>query len=208
VPIPLVNKGKVWYFDTAAGKKEILYRRVGRNEFSTICVCQELVAAQEEYYSAHNNEYAQKFLSDKGQQDGLYWKADNGQSQSPIGPLVAQAVAEGYVPGHDGAPPTPYRGYFYQILVRQGPNAPGGAMSYIVDCKMTSGFAFVAYPAEYRSSGVMTFIAGSDGVVYRKNLGPNTTTLAKAMKPFNSGSTWKRDEDQQKVTASEQMPAK
>jgi hypothetical protein len=201
MPIPLANKGKVWYFDTAAGKKEILYRRVGRNEISTIRVCQELAAAQKEYYSAHNDEYAQKILSDEGQQDGLYWKSDNAKAQSPIGPLVAQAVAEGYTPGHDGAPPIPYRGYFYHILVRQGPNAPGGAKSYIVDGKMTGGFAFVAYPAQYRSSGVMTFIVGSDGVVYRKDLGPNTATIAKAMKSYNPDATWKKDEDQQEESA-------
>lgn len=204
MPIPLVNKGKLWYFDTAAGKKEILYRRVGRNEISTIRVCQELVAAQKEYYSAHSNEYAQRILSDEGQQDGLYWKADKGQPQSPIGPLVAQAVAEGYTPTHDGAPPTPYRGYFYHLLTRQGASAPGGAKSYIADGKMTGGFAFVAYPAEYRSSGVMTFIVGTDGVVYRKDLGPNTATIVKALKSFNPDATWKKDEDQQEESAAVQ----
>jgi len=208
MPIPLANNGRVWYFDTAAGKKEILYRRVGRNEISTIRVCEELVAAQEEYYSAHNNEYAQKILSDEGQQDGLYWKADNGQPQSPIGPLVAQAVAEGYTPGHDGAPSTPYRGYFYRLLLRQGPSAPGGTKSYVIDGKMTGGFAFIAYPAEYKTSGVMTFIVGSDGVVYRKDIGPNTVTLARDLKSFNPDATWKRDEDQQEETAAKQMPAK
>ncbi len=204
MPIPLVNKGNSWYFDSAAGKKEILYRRVGRNEISTIHVCQQLVAAQNEFASAHNGEYAQKFISDEGQQDGLYWKAANGQPQSPIGPLVAQAVAEGYTPSHDGSPSTPYRGYFYKILTRQGANAAGGAMSYIVGGKMSGGFAFLAYPAEYRSSGVMTFIVDKDGVVYRKDLGPNTATIAKAMTSFNPDSTWKKDEDQQEQTASAQ----
>ena len=201
MPIPLVNKGKSWYFDTAAGKKEILYRRVGRNEISTIRVCQELVAAQKEYYSAHNGEYAQKFLSDEGQQDGLYWKADNGQPQSPIGPLVAQAVAEGYTSTHDGSPSTPYRGYLYRILTRQGASAQGGAKSYISNGKMTGGFAFVAYPAMYRSSGVMTFIVGADGVIYRKDLGANTATIAKALKSYNPDETWKKDEDQQELSA-------
>jgi Protein of unknown function (DUF2950) len=194
--IPLVNKGSLWYFDTEAGKKEILYRRVGRDEISTIHVCEQLVAAEKEYYSAHNNEYAQKFLSDEGQQDGLYWKAAEGQPQSPIGPLVAQAVAEGYSPTHDGSPPTPYRGYYYRMLTRQGASAPGGAKSYIVNGKMTGGFAFVAYPAEYRSSGVMTFIVGEDGVVYRKDLGRNTAVLARAMKEYDADSSWKKDEDQ------------
>jgi hypothetical protein len=202
--IPLVNKGNLWYFDTAAGKREILYRRVGRNEISTIHVCEQLVAAEKEYYSAHNNEYAQKFLSDEGQQDGLYWRAAEGQPQSPIGPLVAQAVAAGYPPTHDGSPATPYRGYYYRMLTQQGANAPGGAKSYIVNGKMTGGFAFVAYPAEYRSSGVMTFIVGQDGVVYRKDLGPNTATLAKAMKAYNPDSTWQKDEDQQEETAAAQ----
>jgi hypothetical protein len=122
-----VNKGNLWYFDMAAGKREILYRRVGRNEISTIHVCQQLVAAEKEYYSAHNNEYAQKFLSDEGQQNGLYWKGADSQPQSPIGPLVAEAVAEGYTATHDGAPPTPYRGYYYRMLTRQGASAPGGA---------------------------------------------------------------------------------
>jgi len=204
MPIPLVNKGKSWYFDTAAGKNEILHRRVGRNEISTIHICAQLVAAEREYYAAHNNEYAEKFLSDEGQQDGLYWKAADGQPQSPIGPLVASAVAEGYTPTHDGSPSTPYRGYYYRMLTRQSASAPGGAKSYIGGGRMTEGFAFVAYPAEYRSSGVMTFIVGKDGVVYRKDLGPNTATLAKAMKSFNPDSSWKKDEDQQGETAAEQ----
>jgi len=204
MPIPLVNKGISWYFDTAAGKKDILDRRVGRNEISTIHVCEQLVAAQKEYYAAHNNEYVQKFLSDNGQQDGLYWKAAEGQPQSPIGPLVAQAVAEGYTPTHDGAAPTPYRGYYYRILTRQGAGAPGGAKSYIVNGKMIGGFAFIAYPAEYRSSGVMTFIVGADGVVYRKDLGPNTAAIAKAMKTYNPDPSWNKDEHQQEDIAREQ----
>jgi len=205
MPIPLVNKGNLWYFDTEAGQKEILYRRIGRNEISTIHVCQELVAAEKEYMS-QMKAYAQKFFSDEGQQNGLYWQAADGQPQSPIGPLVASAVAEGYAPGKDSAPPTPYRGYYYHILSRQGASAPGGAKSYIVNGKMTKGFAVVAYPAEYRTSGVMTFIVGEDGVVRRKDLGKNTDVLAKAMKEYNPDSTWKRDEDQQNETAGEQKP--
>jgi Protein of unknown function (DUF2950) len=200
LPIPLVNKGSVWYFDTEAGKMEILYRRVGRNELSTIRVCQQLVAAQKEYHSTQH-EYAQQIFSDEGQHNGLYWKVTSGEPESPIGPLVASAVAEGYVKGRNG-PPTPYRGYLYHILTSQGPSAPGGAKSYVVDGKMTRGFAFVAYPAEYRSSGVMTFIVGEDGVVYRKDLGKNTAVIGKAMKEYNPDSTWKKDEDQQKMTAS------
>lgn len=204
MPIPLVEKGGAWYFDTAAGKREILYRRVGRNEISAIHVCEQLVAAEKEYYSAHHGEYAQKIFSDEGKQDGLYWSATEGQPQSPIGPLVASAVAEGYAPSRDGAPPTPYRGYFYHILSRQGASVPGGAENYLVNGKMTAGFAFVAYPAEYRSSGVMTFIVGSDGVVYRKDLGSNTAVLAKAMKEYNPDSSWAKDENQGDETAAEQ----
>jgi len=192
-PIPLMNKGNVWYFDTAAGKREILFRRIGRNEMSTIRVCQELVAAEKEYYSKEQNEYARKIFSDEGRHNGLYWKAANGEPQSPIGPLVASAVAEGYAQGGDSAP-TPYRGYYYHILTRQGKNAPGGAKSYIVNGRMTEGFAFVAYPAEYKSSGVMIFIMGEDGVVYQKDLGRKTDVLAKAMREYNPDSSWRKAE--------------
>ncbi len=194
-PIPLVNKGSVWYFDTEAGEKEILFRRIGRNEMSAIRVCQELVAAQKEYYSAQHNEYAAKIFSDEGQHNGLYWKVAEGEAQSPIGPLVAAAVTEGYTKGRDGAP-TPYRGYYYHVLTRQGKNVPGGAKIYLVHGKMTGGFAFVAYPAEYRSSGVMTFIVGEDGAVYQKDLGKKTEALGKAMKEYNPNSTWQKAEEQ------------
>jgi Protein of unknown function (DUF2950) len=201
--IPLVNKGDSWYFDTEAGKKEILYRRIGRNEMSTIRVCQELVAAEKEYYSAQHNEYAQKFFSDEGQHNGLYWKAADGEPQSPIGPLVASAVAEGYPQSH-GGPPTPYQGYYYHLLTRQGKNCRGGAKNYIINGKMTEGFAFVAYPAEYRSSGVMTLIVGDDGVVYQKDLGKKTDVLAKAMKDYDVNSTWQKAEEQHEASADEQ----
>ena len=202
-PIPLVNQGNSWYFDTEAGKKEILYRRVGRNELSAISVCQELVAAQKEYYSAQHNEYAKEIFSDEGQHNGLYWKAAEGEPQSPVGPLVASAFAEGYAKSQDGSP-TPYRGYYYRMLTRQGKNAPGGAKSYLVNGKMAEGFAFVAYPAEYRSSGVMTFIVNEDGVVYQKDLGKKTEVLAKAMKEYNPNSSWQKAEEEQEETAAEQ----
>lgn len=205
MPIPLVEKGGSWYFDTTTAKKEVLYRRVGRNEISTIRVLKELVAAEKEYNSSHH-EYAEKIISDPGQQDGLYWKADQGQPQSPIGPLVAAAVTEGYRPTSDSAQQRPYRGYYYHILTGQGASAPGGAKSYIQNGKMTDGFAFIAYPAEYRSSGVMTFIVGQDGVVYRKDLGPNTSTIAKAMKAYNRGTSWSKDQDQQEEAATDQKP--
>ena len=203
-PIPLVNKGSSWYFDTEAGKKEILYRRIGRNELSAIRVCQELVAAQKEY-SAQHKEYAQKIFSDEGQHNGLYWKAAAGEPQSPIGPLVASAVAEGYGKSLEG-PPTPYRGYYFHILVRQGKN--GRAKSYIVNGKMTEGFAFVAYPAEYRSSGVMTFIVDQDGVVHEKDLGKKTDVLAKAMKEYNPNSTWRKAEEQRKRLLASGKPSR
>jgi hypothetical protein len=193
-PIPLVKKGNAWYFDTEAGKKEILYRRIGRNEMSSIHICRELVVAEKEYFAAQHIEYAQKIFSDEGQHNGLYWKAAEGEPQSPIGPLVASAVAEGYAKGQDG-PATPYRGYYFHILTRQGKNAPGGAKSYLVNGKMTEGFAFVAYPAEYRSSGVMTFIVGQDGVVYERDLGPKTDAIYKSMKEYNPNSSWHKVEE-------------
>jgi hypothetical protein len=202
-PIPLMSKDNSWYFDTEAGKKEILFRRIGRNEMSTIRVCQELVAAEKEYRSTQHNEYAQKIFSDEGQRNGLYWKAADSEPQSPIGPLVASAVAEGYARVQNGGP-TPYRGYYFHILTHQGKNGPGGAKNYVVNGKMTEGFAFVAYPAEYRSSGVMTFIVNEDGVVYEKDLGEKTATLAKAMKKYNPDSSWLRAEEQQQQTAGEQ----
>ena len=201
-PIPLASKGNSWYFDTEAGKKEILYRRIGRNEMSTIRVCQELVAAQKEFYSAQHNEYARKMFSDEGQYNGLYWKTAEGEPASPIGPLVAAAVAKGYGKSLEGEP-TPYRGYYFHILTRQGKNGPGGAKSYIVNGKMTEGFAFVAYPAEYRSSGVMTFVVNQDGVVYAKDLGKKTEVLGKDMKEYDPNSSWQKAEEQQEEAAGE-----
>jgi len=195
MPIPLMKTGDSWYFDTEAGKREILYRRVGRNEMSTIRVCQELAAAEKEYYTAEHTGYAQKFFSDEGQHDGLYWKAADGEPRSPIGPLVASAVAEGYAPDQNSAH-APYRGYYFRILTRSGKGAPGGAQSYLVDGKMTKGFAFVAYPAEYRSSGVMTFIVGVDGVVYQKDLGAETGAKARDMAEYNPDSSWHKVDDQ------------
>ena len=201
-PIPLVKKGSSWYFDTEAGKKEILYRRVGRNEMSTIRVCQELVSAEKEY-SGQRNEYAGKIFSDEEQHNGLYWKPAGGEPLSPVGPLVAAAVTETYATSRGGGP-TPYRGYYYHILTRQGKNAPGGAKSYTVNGKMTGGFAFVAYPAEYRSSGVMTFIVAEDGTVYEKDLGKKTEALAKAMKEYNPNSSWQKADEQAEEAAGEQ----
>jgi len=199
-PIPLVKKGTLWYFETEAGKKEILARRIGRNEMSAIRVCQELVAAEKEYRSTGQGEYAEKVISDEGKHNGLYWKAADGEPLSPVGPLVATAAAEGDGRGADAAP-APYRGYYFRMLTRQGKNGSGGAKSYIVNGKMTEGFAFVAYPAEYRSSGVMTFIVNEDGVVYEKDLGKRTEVFAKALKEYNPNSGWHRSEEQPEQTA-------
>ena len=202
-PIPLATKGNLWFFDTEAAKREILFRRIGRNEYSAIRICQELVAAQKEYYAMQHNEYARQIYSDEGQHNGLYWKVSEGEPQSPIGPLVASSVAEGYVTG-TGVPPTPYRGYFFRFLMRQGKGASDGAKNYIVDGKMTEGFAFAAYPAEYRSSGVMTFIVNQDGTVYQKDLGKKTEALGKAMQEYNPDSSWRKAEEQPVQTASGQ----
>ncbi len=195
-PIPLVHKASSWYFDTDAGKKEILFRRIGRNEISTIRVCRELVAAENEYRGARHDEYAEKIVSDAGQHNGLYWHAEAGEVQSPIGPLVASAVAEGYA-GAGQSALIPYRGYYFHVLTHQGKHALGGLKSYVANGKMTGGFAFVAYPAEYRSSGVMTFVVGSDGIVYEKDLGHDTGVVAKAMKNYDPDSSWHKAEEAQ-----------
>jgi hypothetical protein len=194
-PIPLRNKGNVWYFDTDAGRQEILYRRIGYNEISAMHICDQLVAAEKEYYSQHNSEYAQKIYSEEGKQDGLYWKPVSGQPESPIGPLVAGAAAS------RGGEAVPYRGYYFHTLTSQGKDSPGGAKTYMADGKMTGGFAFVAYPAEYRSSGVMTFVVGADGVVYEKDLGKNTETTAKNTKEFNPAG-WHKVQDDTHESAS------
>jgi hypothetical protein len=192
VPIPLVDKGAAWYFDTPTAEKDILYRRIGKNEFAAMDVCQALVDAEGDYFSQSRDgrpaQYTQKFISAEGKQDGLYWKTADGEPESLIGPLVAYAAGEGYDKSHE----TPYHGYFYRILTAQGASAPGGKKSYMVDGAMTGGFAILAYPAVYRSSGVMTFIVGQDGVIYQKDLGPNTVELAKAMKEYVRDKTWRQ----------------
>jgi hypothetical protein len=205
-PIPLVNKGGNWYFDTGAGKQEILYRRIGKNEVSAIKVCQELVAAQKEYFAKEHSEYAQRFVSDEGKHDGLYWLGTGDEFESPIGPLVANAGSPGDLAKNLQTGPVPFRGYYFRILTRQGKHASGGAQDYVVNGKMTAGFAFVAYPAEYRNSGVMTFIVSQDGVVYQKDLGPHTETLAKDMKSFDPDSSWQKADEQPAQTASDQKP--
>jgi len=196
-PIPIVKKGELWLFDTQAGKEEILNRRIGRNELSTIQVCLAYVDAQREYAIKNpeghaSPEYAQKFYSTKGEKDGLYWETKEGEEQSPFGPLVSRGVKEGYT--RKGDKPIPYHGYYYKILKAQGRNAPGGEYEYVVNGRMIGGFALVTYPAEYGVSGVMTFIVNHDGVVWQKDLGKETEKLAVAVKKFDPDKTWKRAE--------------
>ena len=194
LPIPIVkNSNGMWYFDGETGKKEVLYRRIGSNENDAIETCQVLVDAQLEYASAprageKTKHYASKFMSDEGNQNGLYWKTSDNEEPSPIGPLLVSATKEGYTIQQGQA--TPFHGYYYRILTKQGPAAKGGARDYLVDGKLTRGFAFVAYPAEYRNSGVMTFIVNQSGVVYQKDLGPQTADLASAMQEYNPDDTW------------------
>ena len=193
-PIPLKkNASGQWYFDTKEGAQEILFRRIGKNEMETIEVMNALADAQQDYFQQLHDgstvhQYAQRIISEQGKQNGLFWPVAEGQPESPIGPLVAHATAQGY--GNTGGKPEPFHGYFYHTLKAQGPNAPGGAKSYIVDGNMTGGFAFVAYPAEYRNSGVMTFLVDANGVVYQKDLGPNSTEIGKSMTAYNPDKTW------------------
>jgi Protein of unknown function (DUF2950) len=195
-PIPLVSKEGAWYFDTAAGKDEILFRRIGKNELSAIQACSDLVDAQKQYYLrapyGFADQYAQKLVSDAGKHNGLYWQETGDQFDSPINPLIAYA-RQNRPPDEVGAH-DPFNGYLFRILTSQGPHAPGGAKNYVVNGKMTAGFAFVAYPAEYRSSGVMTFIVNKSGVVFEKDLGPNTTRIAEAMTAYDPDSTWHKAE--------------
>ena len=193
-PIPLKkNPAGQWYFDSAAGREEILMRRIGRNELSVIDVCVALADAQAQYYSMRHDDgsthqFAVKFISDAGKQNGLYWDAPEGQPKSPLGPLAAFATNEGYTVKPDAH--VPFHGYYFHMLTGQGANVPGGAKDYVVNGKMTGGFAFVAYPAEYRNSGVMTFIINQDGVLLQKDLGADTTQTAAAMTEFNPDQTW------------------
>jgi Protein of unknown function (DUF2950) len=193
-PIPLYHTKTGWEFDTAAGRIEILYRRIGRNELDAIQTSLAFVDAENEYADkdrgAGPGVYAQRIVSSPGKKDGLYWPADG--DQSPLGELAAEASAEGYKVG--SGEPQPYHGYYYRILTRQGPNAPGGEMDYVVNGKMIGGFALVAYPAEYGNSGVMTFVVNHRGTVYQKDLGELTEAIAKRMKAFDPDQTWKKVE--------------
>jgi hypothetical protein len=192
LPIPLVNKNGAWYFDTLVGRDEILFRRIGKNELAAMQACSELVDAQNQYHAraprGFAGEYAKKLVSDVGGYDGLYWEGTEDQFDSPINPLIAYARQN--LPKSQVGANVPFDGYLFRILTSQGAHAPGGAKNYVVDGKMTAGFAFVAYPAEYRSSGVMTFIVSKSGTIYEKDLGRNTTNLAESMTVFDPDSTW------------------
>jgi Protein of unknown function (DUF2950) len=194
MPIPIVKENGKWRFDTAAGKQELIYRRIGDNELGAIAVCRGFIASQSDYAAVGHDGlraglYAQKLRSDPGKQNGLYWEVKEGEPQSPAGPFLAQAVDEGYQKGD------PYHGYYYHGLKAQGPAAKGGEKSYLVDGELKGGVALIAYPAQYKSSGVMTFIVNQDGVVYQKDLGENTAAVAKATTEYNPDSSWTKVKD-------------
>jgi len=193
LPIPLVEKNSVWYFDTDLGKGEILARRVGGNELAAIVACHQLVNAEEQHYAIANNgehRYALKFIGDNDGSDGLFSSENGEQSASPLDTFIASAGVENGTTASRG--PITFNGYYFRILTAQGSNAEGGAKSYLVNGKMDSGFAFVVYPAVYRSSGVMAFIVNQNGVVYQKDLGPDTEKIANAMTKYDPDSTWER----------------
>jgi hypothetical protein len=194
LPIPIVKRDGKWYLDGAAGVDEIVYRRVGRNELGAIDVCRGFVAAQTEYASqGHDGDpagiYALKLVSDEGMQNGLYWPTAGEEPPSPAGPFVASAAAEGYRRA-EGEVRRPYHGYYYRMLFKQGPAANGGPKEYFKDGLLTEGFALIAWPADYGSSGVQTFIVNQDGVVFQKDLGEDTAKAAEAIQAFDPDSSW------------------
>ena len=203
-PIPLVKSGQGWIFFTEDGKEEIINRRIGRNELHTIQVALAYVEAQREYASKDRNgdgvlQYAQHFLSQEGKRDGLYWDTASGEEISPLGPLIAHASERGYT-FKKGQRHSPYHGYYFKILKSQGSNAPGGELDYVVNGKMVKGFGLVAYPALYGVSGIMTFTVNSEGIVYEKDLGPNTDEIAKSITAYDPDKTWKKVEQKEKVS--------
>lgn len=196
-PVPIVKNGSSWFFDTAAGKEELLNRRIGRNELDVLKAMRAYVDAQREYASKDRNgdevlQYAQRLASSPGKKDGLYWPLDLDGEMSPLGPLVAEAQTEGYHPQVKGQEQTraPFHGYYFKILTQQGSNAPGGKYSYIINGRMIAGFALIAWPAEYGTSGVMTFIVNQQGRVYQRDLGDKTDELAPTMNTYDPGTGW------------------
>ncbi len=197
MPIPIVKRRGNWQFDTKAGMKEILFRRVGSNELDAIRICRGFVAAQKEYASeVHDDsgihQYAQRIISTPGKQDGLFWENSDGSVGGPISKPIAKAIAEGYSTDK----PSPYHGYIFKVLKGQGPAAPLGKMSFMVKDAMIGGFALAAVPAEYRVTGVKTFIVSHDGVVYQKDLGPDSLKIVKEMELYNPDKTWKATFDE------------
>jgi Protein of unknown function (DUF2950) len=198
-PVPIVKTPKGWAFDGAAGREEVLIRRIGRNELAAIRIAGTYVTAQRLYARrGHDGKpaglYARRLASDPGTENGLYWEVKRGGPHSPLGPLVAEAAAEGRAINTSPKPPIPFHGYYFRILERQGPAAPGGARNYVVGGEMSGGFALVAWPAEYDVTGIMTFLVGPDGVVFEKDLGAETAKLATAMTAFDPDTTWKKAE--------------
>ena len=195
LPVPLAREGEGWRFDVIAARQEILYRRIGRNELAAIQACLAYVDAQNEYAAKDRDQpgaaYARRIVSRPGKKDGLYWPEESGEEQSPLGELVAAASAQGYRPG-GRVGGTPFHGYYFKVLTRQGPNAPGGALDYVVRGRMIGGFALVAYPARYGNSGVMTFLVNHEGTVFEKDLGANTAMRAGSMTAFNPDHTWRK----------------
>ena len=201
-PIPLVKKNDRWFFDTAAGKEEIIDRHIGADELNTIGVCRTFVDAQRQYASKDRDgsevlKYAQKFKSTPGKKDGLYWESAASEEASPFGPLVAEARAEGYPAHKPGEGPHPFHGYIFKILTRQGAAAPGGKYSYIINGNMIAGFAMIAYPANWGESGIMTFIVNQQGKVFQRNLGPKTALLATDITEYNPDKSWMVVKDQE-----------
>jgi hypothetical protein len=200
LPIPMVKTAKGWQFDAAAGKEEILARRIGRNELETVQACLAYVDAQRDYSSADRGDgvldYAQRFISSPKKHDGLYWPAAAGEPTSPLGPDFVVARARGYKLANAPASPAPFHGYYFRILTGQGSSAPGGAYSYLAGNRMIGGFALVAYPARYGVSGVMSFTVNQDGVVYQKDLGARTAAVAEKMTAFDPGNGWTKSDGQ------------
>lgn len=201
LPIPLIEADGKWRFDSAAGKEEILNRRIGRNELSTIQTCLAILDAQREYVSKDRDanklcEYASRFVSENGKKNGLFWPTTEQEPPSPLGALAAKAADEGYSPyGAATSTPRPFHGYLFRILTKQGPNAPGGALDYKVKGKLVGGFAIIAWPVDYGNSGIMTFIMNHDGIVYQRDLGEKTSDLAKAIEGYDPSPEWKKADE-------------
>lgn len=197
LPVPLVKRGSKWYFDSKRGHDEILFRRIGANELDAIQICRGFVDAQKEYAAeVHDNsgvnEYAQRIISTPGKHDGLYWKNADGTTGGPISEAIARAIEEGYSPGKTSG----YHGYYFKVLKGQGPAARLGQLDYVVEGVMIGGFALVAFPAEYRVTGVKTFMVSYDGIVYEKDFGPDTAGIAQSMERYNPDKSWHRTDDE------------